>query len=191
MPSGADTQQVGARPTSIADVLSFWNSAGPSKWFAKDDGFDKEFKSRFENAHLAAAAGLLDDWRKTPDGVLALLILLDQFPRNSYRGSLRMFATDPMARSIARDAVDSGMDAMIEMQLRVFLYLPFEHSESLDDQERAVKLCSNLESETYRFAILHRDIIARFGRFPHRNALLGRESTGEELAFLATGGFAG
>lgn len=173
------------------EVAAFWRDAGPARWFAKDEAFDAEFKSRFEAAHHAAASGMLDAWANEADGALALLVLLDQFPRNAWRGSAHMFATDGKARAIARAAVAAGLDQQVEGTLRPFFYLPFMHSESLADQERSVELNAALDANTQRFAVLHRDIVARFGRFPHRNPMLGRETTPEEQAFLDQGGFAG
>lgn len=178
-------------PVSAADVTAFWREAGPARWFAKDDAFDAAFKSRFEATHHAAAAGALDRWAVDADGTLALLLLLDQFPRNAYRGTGHMFATDGKARAIARAAVEAGLDREVDAMLRPFFYLPFMHSEKLADQERCVALCAPIAGETLRFAIEHRDIIARFGRFPHRNQALGRETTPEERSFLEDGGFAG
>ena len=176
---------------SSHEVAAFWREAGPARWFAKDEAFDAEFKSRFEAAHHAAASGMLDAWANEADGALALLVLLDQFPRNAWRGSAHMFATDGKARAIARAALAAGLDQQVESTLRPFFYLPFMHSESLADQERSVELNAALDANTQRFAVLHRDIVARFGRFPHRNPMLGRETTPEEQAFLDQGGFAG
>ena len=176
---------------SADEVAAFWRAAGPSRWFAKDEVFDAEFKSRFEAAHHAAAAGTLDAWAGEAEGALALLVLLDQFPRNAWRGSARMFATDARARAVARAAIDAGLDRQVDDGLRAFFYLPLTHSESLADQERSVALNAALDADTQRYAVLHRDIVARFGRFPHRNPMLGRETTPEEQAFLDQGGFAG
>ena len=177
---------------SAQAVVDFWLAAGPEKWFKKDDAFDAQFKSRFEAAHEAAASGALDDWATDATGALALVVLLDQFPRNAYRDSPRTYATDAKALAIARAAVDAGLDRKIDdPQVRAFFYLPFMHSESLADQDRSVALCENAGPENLRFARHHRDIVARFGRFPHRNALLGRKSTPKEQQFLAEGGFAG
>jgi uncharacterized protein (DUF924 family) len=153
--------------------------------------FDSAFRACFLDSHEQAAAGRLDQWAQTPDGALALVLLLDQFPRNVFRGDARMFATDARAVAAAEAAIAAGHDSAVDEQLRVFLYLPFEHAEDLALQDRCVALCAPLREDYLRFAIVHRDIIARFGRFPHRNAVLGRESTPEELAFLADGGFAG
>ncbi|MDM0105637.1 DUF924 family protein [Variovorax sp. J22R24] len=176
---------------SAQDVARFWRDAGPDRWFAKNDAFDAEFKSRFEAAHHAAATGVLDLWAADAEGVLALLVLLDQFPRNAWRGSGHMFATDGKALAIASAAVDAGLDRQVEPALRPFFYLPFMHSESLADQERSIALNAALDANTQRFAVLHRDIVARFGRFPHRNEVLGRRTTAEEQKFLDEGGFSG
>lgn len=177
---------------SAQAVVDFWRAAGPQKWFKKDDAFDAQFKSRFEAAHEAAARGELDAWAADEQGALALLLLLDQFPRNVFRNSPRTYATDAKALAIARAAVDAGLDLKIgDPQLRAFFYLPFMHSESLADQDRSVALCENAGPENLRFARHHRDIVARFGRFPHRNEVLGRQSTPEEKRFLDEGGFSG
>ena len=172
-------------------MLAFWRDAGPKKWFRKDAAFDSEFRERFLAAHEAAARGELDAWPPTADGTLALLILLDQFPRNAFRGSERMFATDAKALQLAQRAIAAGVDQTADAQLRNFFYLPLMHSEALADQQQAVALTEPLGAEAHRFAILHRDIIERFGRFPHRNAVLGRATTPAERAFLDEGGFAG
>jgi uncharacterized protein (DUF924 family) len=174
-----------------ASVLAFWREAGPGKWFRKDARFDAEFRERFLNGHEAAARGELDDWQATADGTLALLILLDQFPRNAFRGSERMFATDAKALEVARLAIAQGADQQVEADLRNFFYLPLMHSESPTDQQQAVALTEPLGADAHRFALLHQDIIERFGRFPHRNAVLGRATTPAEQAFLDGGGFAG
>ncbi len=178
------------------DVLAFWLKAGPKKWFAKDDAFDQAIRDGFEILHMQASRGDLADWAETPEEALALLILLDQFPRNIYRGSAHAFATDPLALATARAAIERGFDAKLAPELRPFVYLPFEHSELMQDQDRSVALCeahrdATGDKDTLRWAILHRDIIRRFGRFPHRNRALGRATTPEEQAFLDSGGFAG
>lgn len=172
------------------DVIHFWHEAGPDKWFARDDAFDRAFIEHFQAAHMAAARRELDGWMDQADGALALLILLDQFPRNAFRGTAHMFATDSLALAFAREAVALGHNRTVDAALRVFFYLPFEHSEVLADQECAVALCEGL-GDYARYAAIHRDVIVRFGRFPHRNAALGRETTTEEQAFLDAGGFAG
>lgn len=172
-------------------VVEFWKQAGRDKWWRKDDAFDREFRERFLPLHEQAARGELEAWVQSPTGALALLILLDQFPRNAFRGSARMFATDALARRYADAAITSGFDrALAHEEVHAFFYLPFEHSESLADQDRSVALQEHL-GELLKYALEHRDIIQRFGRFPHRNRLLGRETTPEEQAFLESGGFAG
>ena len=171
-------------------VVDFWQDAGPARWFSRDDGFDADFRSRFLDMHMAAAARQYEEWLTTPEGVLGLMILLDQFPRNAFRGTAHSYATDPLARHYAMRAMEDGMDLRIDSALRMFVYLPFEHSESLIDQERSVAMFQALgDAQTLEFAVIHRDVIRRFGRFPHRNAALGRTPTVEELEFLADGGF--
>jgi uncharacterized protein (DUF924 family) len=176
---------------TAAEVVAFWREAGPTKWFRKDAAFDDEFRSRFLPTHKAAARGELAGWLTDAQGSLALLILLDQLPRNAFRGTARMFATDHKARDIAKTAIAAGFDQATDAAVRNFFYLPFMHSENLTDQERAVELTKPLSEESYKFAVLHRDIIQKFGRFPHRNAQMGRTTTPEEQAFLDGGGFAG
>ncbi|HLY80450.1 MAG TPA: DUF924 family protein [Caulobacteraceae bacterium] len=182
-----------AQPT---DVLNFWRAAGPGRWFEKDDAFDAAIRLKFEPTHHAAARGEYDGWVESADGALALLILLDQFPRNLYRGSAHSYATDGLARRITREAIALGHDKRFESDLRNFFYLPFEHAEALADQDHAIALFEAMKAETgdpgnLKWALIHRDVIARFGRFPHRNHALGRETTPEEQAFLDEGGFAG
>lgn len=171
-------------------MVGFWKQAGPDKWFAKDDAFDAEFRRRFEAAHFMAARRELDHWAETPEGSLALLILLDQFPRNGFRSSAHQFATDPLARRFADQAVARGHHLAFATDMRNFILLPFEHSERLEDQDRYLALIGD-DEELRKWGHIHRDIIVRFGRFPHRNACLGRETTPEEQAFLDEGGFGG
>ena len=173
------------------DVLAFWRDAGASRWFRKDDAFDDEFRTRFLGAYEAARRGDLDDWAQDARGALALLILLDQFPRNAFRGTPGMFETDAKAREMARAAVRAGYDSQATTDLRNFFYLPLMHSEDLTDQDAAVQLARSLGDDALRWAVIHRDIIEKFGRFPHRNAVLGRTTTPEEQRFLDDGGFAG
>ncbi|HSV35834.1 MAG TPA: DUF924 family protein [Ramlibacter sp.] len=173
-----------------SDVVDFWREAGPARWFRKDPSFDNEFLTRFLGAHECALRGELDAWADA-QGALALLILLDQFPRNAFRGTPRMFDSDAQARDLACRAVEAGLDAQVEPELRNFFYLPFMHSENLADQDRAVSLTRPLGDEPFRFAVMHRDIIEKFGRFPHRNSLLGRVTTPQEQQFLDEGGFGG
>ena len=173
-------------------ILSFWTEAGPRKWYAKDEAFDATIQARFEAGHHRAARGDYDDWAGTSRGTLALLILLDQFPRNLYRASGHAFATDPKARAIARVAAERGWHAEVEPAMRQFMLLPFEHSEDMADQDRGLALAEALgDPEVLKWMHIHRDIILRFGRFPHRNPMLGRTTTAEEQAFLDAGGFGG
>lgn len=178
-------------PVSPESVITFWANAGPAAWFAKNDQFDDAFREQFLRAHMAAARRELDHWAESARGTLALLILLDQFPRNAFRGTAHMFATDSLALHFARLGKKHGFIDSIDTALRPFMILPFEHSENLDDQHIAVALCEPLGGSTFDFAVLHRDIIERFGRFPHRNAVLGRISTQAELKYLESGGFKG
>jgi uncharacterized protein (DUF924 family) len=179
-------------PLQARQVVAFWKEAGPKMWFAKDPEFDRRFRERFLALHEAAARGELDSWNTTPDGALALQVLLDQFPRNAFRGTPRMYATDDKARSAADAALARGLDLEVPVELRLFIYLPFGHSESLIDQERSVTLArQHLRPVDVGHAEGHRDIIRRFGRFPHRNPILGRAMRPEEQKFLDEGGFAG
>jgi len=183
-------------PAHPADVVEFWRQAGPKRWFEKDAAFDEAIRLKFEATHHAAARGEYDDWIETAEGALALLILLDQFPRNLYRGSAHQFATDALARRIAAEAIERGHDKAVEREMRDFFYLPFEHSEDMADQDRGVALCQAAaeelaEPDFAKWALIHRFIVDRFGRIPHRNRCLGRETTPEEQAFLDQGGFAG
>ncbi|RZJ01182.1 MAG: DUF924 family protein [Brevundimonas sp.] len=174
-----------------SDVVGFWKEAGPKMWFAKDDAFDDLFRQRFAHGHMMAARRELDHWAETPEGSLALLILLDQFPRNAFRGTAHQFATDPLARHFAVQAADAGQDRLMGAELQSFFYLPFEHSEDIRDQDRAVALYDAGPGDEGGWAAKHRDVIRRFGRFPHRNRALGRETTPDEQAFLDGGGFGG
>jgi len=181
-----------AGDVSAADVLAFWRAAGADKWFKKDVAFDAEIVRRYSALWGEAAAGSLPAWEDTPDAALALVILLDQFPRNMFRGDARAFATDTKARGVADRATARGFDRAVPTSERLFFYLPFEHSESEADQARAIALIAALgDADLTRWAQLHADIIKRFGRFPHRNTALGRTSTREEQAFLDAGGFSG
>lgn len=177
--------------TDPGEIVRFWRDAGPKAWFVKDETFDGRCRA-FEAEHHAAARRELNHWEQSAEGALALALLLDQIPRNIYRQSPHAFATDGLAQGIATRAIDQRFDAATDDVMRVFFYLPFEHAEDLALQQRAVTLIEQLrDANTTKFAILHRDIIARFGRFPHRNVILGRKSTPEELQFLAEGGFRG
>jgi len=172
-------------------VTKFWRDAGEDAWFEKNDAFDADFRNRFLDLHYAAARRECDEWNAHAEGSLALMILLDQFPRNCFRGTGHMYATDPLARHFADKAIAAGQDLELEELVRVFLYLPFEHSESLADQHRSVELTAARAPEYLKYAEEHLEIIERFGRFPHRNRMLGRETTPKEEAFLSGGGFSG
>ena len=174
----------GLSPTSpsVGDVLTFW-FAEPDRWWKKDPAFDAEIRDRFLELHDAIERDEREDWLETPRGALAYVIVLDQFSRNMFRGSARMFVSDARALAAARGAVDRGMDRSLSRDERMFLYMPFMHSEDIVDQDRCVGLFASLQ-EWVRYAEEHRNIVRRFARFPHRNALLGRQSTSEELEFL-------
>ena len=173
-----------------ADILAFWRDAGPKRWYTPDEAFDAEVRRRFLGLWQKAAAGELSSWETIDDGALALVIVLDQFPRNMFRDDIRTYASDAQAREVAHRAVERGVDAQIDGALREFLYLPFMHSEHLADQLRCIELSRAAgHTESLKWAEHHADIIRRFGRFPHRNGLLGRPTTPDEQAFLDQGGF--
>ncbi|MGH6923730.1 MAG: DUF924 family protein [Propylenella sp.] len=175
-----------------ADVVAFWRDAGEKKWFNKDEAFDRLIAERFATLHTEAAAGRLADWGQTAEGALALVLLLDQFSRNLFRGDPRAFQQDATAAAVARKALDSGFDKAVEAKLRLVLYMPFMHSEAIADQERCVSLFhAHSGAKGLKHAREHEEIIRRFGRFPHRNAVLGRDTTAAERAFLDGGGFGG
>ena len=171
-----------------AEVVAFWFAPTVRPlWFAATPDFDEALRARFLATYRAAAAGQLADWDTTAEGALALVIVLDQFPLNLFRGRPKRFATEAAARLVADRAIARGFDRALPAEQRLFLYLPFMHGESLADQERSVRLYQQPGLEdSLRFARHHRDLIRRFGRFPHRNAILGRASTPEELAYLAS-----
>jgi uncharacterized protein (DUF924 family) len=181
----------GAAPAEALAIIDFWREAGPTLWFAKNEAFDRRFRNRFLTAHEAAGRGELTHWEETPEGALALVLLLDQFPRNAFRGTQRMYASDALARKIAESAIEQGYDRAIEAELQLFFYLPYGHSERLADQDRGVALCRRLPPPSPKNSERHRDIIRRFGRFPHRNPVLGREMTREEQEYLDGGGYRG
>ena len=173
-------------------VLGFWFAQGrEAQWFASDAAFDEEIRTQLRQVHGLAVAGRLDSWGETARGALALVLLLDQVPRNLFRRTARAFASDAQARRVSAAAIERGQDKDLSIQERVFLYLPFEHSERLQDQERSLALFASLSDsqggdnqELMLYAKKHHEIIARFGRFPHRNQVLGRETTAEEEEFL-------
>lgn len=167
-------------------VLAFWFAPGrEAQWFVRSDAFDAQVAEALGSAYRQARDGAFSHWAQEARGALALILLLDQAPRQLHRASPEAFVCDARARAITEAAIAAGQDQELRPVERLFLYLPLEHSEDLADQERAVTLISALgDDEWTRYAVIHRDIIARFGRFPHRNAALGRQSTAEEAAFL-------
>jgi uncharacterized protein (DUF924 family) len=180
-----------AKDPRAASILAFWFGSGDrdKRWFEKSPAFDEEVRRRFLALHAEGAAGNLAHWKNDAADCLALIVLLDQFPRNMFRGTPRAFATDGLALEAARHAVAHGYDRDMRPSEQAFIYLPYEHAESLEEQLRACELTAPLvefpeTDDVYRYAVAHRDIIRRFGRFPHRNAILGRESTPEEIEFL-------
>ena len=179
--------------TTIDEVWRFWfDEAGPERWYKTSKSFDETIRTRFGAAHEAAAASGYDDWRQSARGCVALCILLDQFPRNMFRGTARAFATDPLALAVAEHALTAGfdLDPGLDNRSRQFLYLPLEHCEDLEHQRRCLQLTSErMPDSNFRdYVQQHHDVIERFGRFPHRNAVLGRPNTAAEDAYLAEGG---
>ena len=171
------------------EVVEFWRQAGMESWFNGGEAFDRQCEARFLDAHLAAGRGEYESWLGSAEGTLALMVLLDQIPRNVFRGSGHAFATDGLALHYAAQALAAGHDRQVEPELRAFFYLPWEHSEDMADQQRAVELFTALGNKVYAdYAIAHREVIARFGRFPHRNRALGRVNTPGEQAWLDAGG---
>jgi uncharacterized protein (DUF924 family) len=168
-----------------AEIVSFWREAGPDKWFAQDESFDQAIQLRFLPTYEAAANGELAAWEESLEGALALILLLDQFPRNMFRGNARAFATDALARAVTDRALARGFDQATDLTMRPFFYLPFMHSEALIDQDRCMRLYQALgDPKHLRYATEHRDVVQRFGRFPQRNRALGRDTTPTEQAFL-------
>jgi uncharacterized protein (DUF924 family) len=173
-----------------ADILSFWREAGAERWYKKDDAFDGEVRRRYLDLWQQAAAGALSAWETSDDGALALVIVLDQFPRNMFRGKPEAFSSDAKALAVAERAIAHGADVRIDPELLEFLCVPFMHSEALADQLRCVELFQK-SPNNLKYAREHADIIRQFGRFPHRNRVLGRMTTPEEQAYLDAGGFSG
>lgn len=173
---------------SPQDVLDFWFADNTKEhWFVRSDAVDAQIKQRFAVVYELAASGALENWKNAAHSALALTIILDQFPRNMFRGSPAAFATDPLACALAKYALECGYDKQVDESARQFFYLPLMHSEVLADQERCVELYEALGNDySLGFAREHRDIVKDFGRFPHRNAVLGRENTPEETEFLKT-----
>jgi uncharacterized protein (DUF924 family) len=188
----SDSSRGSTEAVGPMEVLAFWRAAGPDKWFEKDTAFDADIALRFSCLWQAGRDGKLAPWEETPEGALALLIVLDQFPRNMFRGDKRTYESDLLARSVADRAIKRGFDRQVPHGERQFFYLPFQHSENLADQERCMELARSYgDDEFTKYAEQHADIIRRFGRFPHRNATLGRATSPQEQAFLDAGGFAG
>ena len=188
-------------PSRAGEVLDFWfgREGDPEygqfrdEWFRKDSAFDAGITARFADLYEEAAAGDLDGWRDDAEGCLALVIVLDQFPRNMFRGDGRTHAADEKALEASKYAVEHALDRELPAFQRMFLYMPFMHSENAEDQRRSVELFERLAGEpgapdVVSYAVAHRDIVERFGRFPHRNEILGRETTQEEAVFLTTEG---
>ena len=177
---------------SLQDVLSFWfEETSPAQWFQVNEDFDQLIRSRFGSLYAMAMQGVYDDWGRTVDGSLALVIVLDQFPRNMFRDTPAAFGGDAKALQISRRAIELGYDHVLAVHKRRFLYLPFEHSEVLADQKESLDLFETMRDDdplSYDYALRHYRLIERFGRFPHRNIILGREPTPDEIAFLAEHG---
>lgn len=176
-------------PQDAQDVIAFWREAGPKKWFARDDAFDLAFRDCFAMHYGRAQRGELTSWRQTPEGALAEILLLDQFPRNVFRNTRWAFETDAQARDATNALIASGFDKQIAEDIRPFAYMPWMHSEALEDQHRCVDAMTALNETNAHHAREHRKLIERFGRFPHRNEILGRASTPEEKQFLAEIGY--
>jgi uncharacterized protein (DUF924 family) len=182
----------GAREPRPDELLAFWRDAGSERWYTKDAAFDEEVRHRFFSLWQKATTGELSSWETSDDGALALVIVLDQFSRNMFRDDARTYSTDPQALEVASRAIARGVDTRIEPGLLEFLYMPFMHSEQLSDQQRCVELFRKAgNTDNIGYAQDHAEIVRRFGRFPHRNRILGRATTPEERAFLDSGGFSG
>lgn len=178
-----------ARPE---EIILFWKDAGEDNWFKSDPAFDEQIRARFLETYEGGMRGELEHWERSAYGALALVLLFDQFPRNMFRGTPRAFEADKKAKQVADRAIAEARDKAVDPALHTFFYLPYMHSEALSDQERCVALMQQSgKQENINYAEIHRDAIARFGRFPHRNAILGRQSTPEEIAYLEGGGFSG
>ncbi|WP_293858601.1 DUF924 family protein [uncultured Alsobacter sp.] len=175
--------------TTPADVIRFWSDAGEDRWFRADPAFDESCRRAWRHVWEDARAGRLSTWEETPEGALALVLLLDQMPRNMFRGTPETYATDAAARGVAERAIARGFDARVPQQLKRFFHLPFMHGEDLAAQDRSLALAEAAgDPDGVKWARHHRDIVVRFGRFPHRNAILGRPSTPEEVAWMAEDG---
>jgi uncharacterized protein (DUF924 family) len=182
--------EMGVVPAEAQAVLDFWfRETEPEKWFKRDDAFDATVRARFADLHARATAGDCDGWAATPRGCLALVVLLDQFPRNMFRGEPPSFATDAAACALTKLALDRGFDADLSLREKQFLYMPLQHSEDAADQALSVERNGATgDAELLKYAEAHKRIVDRFGRFPHRNDVLGRATTPEEAGFLAQPG---
>ncbi|WP_428672691.1 DUF924 family protein [Roseibium sp.] len=188
--AGTEYDLMTDQPITPSDVLDFWWQAGSAKWFAGGDKFDEHCRDRFLPSIHDAISGRLDHWAESAAGSLALLLLLDQMTRNVFRGTPEAFSGDRKALTIAEQAIANGFDRAYPIVERYFYYLPFMHAEDIAPQEKCVDLCRTRgDKEAYHYALIHLDVIRRFGRFPHRNKVLGRETTAEEQAYLDDGGF--
>jgi uncharacterized protein (DUF924 family) len=177
--------------TQVEEVIAFWREVGPDGWYRGDAALDQKVRARFEGLWRAARDGACADWMGSAEGALALILVLDQFPRNMFRDAPESFATDAAALARAQKAIARGHDCQIAPPLRQFFYLPFMHAESLPAQDQGIDLfAARMPGDNLRHARAHRAVIARFGRFPWRNAALGRVSSPEEQRFLADGGYA-
>ncbi len=174
------------------EIIHFWfEETAPQQWFQKNSDFDDQIRDRFLVTYEMARDGLCDGWNRDAEGCLALCILLDQFPRNMFRGEADAFSTDGKALLVAKYAVSNGFDQVLHVTQRGFVYLPYEHSEKMEDQKKSVKFFEKMKKDDplgYDYALRHMELIERFGRFPHRNARLGRKSTPEEEEYLAAPG---
>ncbi|MDA9526547.1 hypothetical protein XI06_40915 [Bradyrhizobium sp. CCBAU 11434] len=180
------------RDITPSGILAFWREAGRDAWYKRNEAFDAEIRRRYLGLWEQAAAGRLTSWEGSDDGALALVIVLDQFPRNMFRGTPAAFSSDALPLDIARRAIDRGAGGRVDPALLEFLYMPLMHSEHLGDQEQCVALFRGTDNkDAQESAAEHAEIIRRFGRFPHRNNVFGRETTADEQAFLDGGGFAG
>lgn len=188
-----DGQHVAGAPAIARGraVVEFWREIGAEGWFAKNDEVDRRFREEFTADHFAAARRECDHWLEDAQASLGLILLLDQFPRNAFRGTAHMFATDPLARHYAHLMIERDLIAQLDADLRLFVCLPFVHSEDLADQDRALQLYPQYAPDSLEWAHHHREIIVRFGRFPHRNDSLARATTAAEQTFLDEGGFQG
>lgn len=172
------------------EILNFWfEDTKPQQWFQVNTEFDYLVKSKFAGTYDLAVQGIFDDWREDPESMLALILLMDQFPRNMFRGTSRSFATDSVALEFSKQAIDKHFDTLLDPVKRLFLYMPLQHSETMRDQEISVLMYEKIRKDepiSYKHALEHKEIISKFGRFPHRNAILGRENTPDEKEYLET-----